>query len=66
MLIAFLIRDEEDWEDWRRGVACVQGKPIIHVADVMPCLGAAGAGGEREGAIDEVEAFDDTEDEAAM
>ena len=63
MLIGFLVKNEGDWEDWRKGVACVQGKPIIHVADVAPTLGVAGVGGEREEAIDEVEAFDDTEDE---
>ncbi|KAI0153332.1 hypothetical protein GGR57DRAFT_492417 [Xylariaceae sp. FL1272] len=36
MLIGFLIRDQEDWEDWRRGVKHVQGKAIIHVSDHDP------------------------------
>jgi cysteine protease ATG4 len=36
MLIGFLIRDEEDWKDWRRSVKHVQGKAIIHVSDHDP------------------------------
>ncbi|KAI0969095.1 cysteine protease atg4 [Xylaria arbuscula] len=36
MLIGFLIRDEEDWRGWRRGVKHVQGKAIIHVSDHDP------------------------------
>jgi len=61
MLIGFLIRDEADWEDWKKGVAETAGKPIIHVAAREPTFAAAGE--EREGAIDEVQAFDDEEDE---
>ncbi|KAI9708530.1 MAG: Cysteine protease atg4 [Bogoriella megaspora] len=60
MLMAFLIRNEEEWKDWRQAVVEVQGKPIIHVADKQPTL--HGQGTEREGAIDEVEAFDDEDD----
>ncbi|KAB2576281.1 Peptidase C54 [Lasiodiplodia theobromae] len=59
MLIAFLIRDEADWRSWRKAVTDVHGKPVIHVADSEPIIHG---GQEREGAIDEVEAFDD-EDE---
>lgn len=59
MLIAFLIRSESDWRDWRKAVTEVHGKPVIHVADSEPVIHG---GQEREGAIDEVEAFDD-EDE---
>lgn len=62
MLIAFLIRDETDWKTWREGISCVQGKPIIHVADKEPPLGCSGHS-EREGAIDEVETFDDTDED---
>ncbi|KAF8849615.1 putative cysteine protease atg4 [Acephala macrosclerotiorum] len=58
MLIAFLIRDEKDWKDWRRAVQEVQGKAVIHVADKEPVLST-----ERDGAIDEVETFDDEEDD---
>lgn len=64
MLIAFLIKDEEDWRAWREGIASTQGKPIVHVADKEPVLGVGGSemSVEREGAIDEVEAFDDEDD----
>ncbi|KUJ10593.1 putative cysteine protease atg4 [Mollisia scopiformis] len=58
MLIAFLIRDENDWKDWRRAVQEVQGKAVIHVADREPALST-----ERDGAIDEVETFDDDDDD---
>lgn len=61
MLIAFLIRDESDWKNWRRAVQEVQGKAVIHVADQDPAL--HGMGGERDGAIDEVETFDDEDDD---
>jgi len=57
MLIAFLIRNDEDWRVWRRSVSEVSGKAIINVADKAPPLD--GRGSEREGAIEEVEAFDD-------
>ncbi|KAJ9665966.1 Cysteine protease atg4 [Coniosporium apollinis] len=59
MLIAFLIRDEEDWKDWRQGIQEVQGKAIINVADHEPALHGSI---EREGAVNEVEALDDDED----
>lgn len=59
MLIAFLIRDEADWRNWRKAVTEVHGKPVIHVADSEPIIHG---GQERQGAIDEVEAFDDEED----
>ncbi|TVY21950.1 putative cysteine protease atg4 [Lachnellula arida] len=61
MLIAFLIRDENDWKDWRQAVQEVQGKAVIHVADQDPA--GLGLGGERHGAIDEVETFDDEDDD---
>jgi len=61
MLLAFLIRDENDWKEWRRAVKEVQGKAVIHVADKDPAL--HGMGAERESAIDEVETFDDEDDD---
>ncbi|CAD6443002.1 38155dba-6252-46c4-90a4-eaa054802463 [Sclerotinia trifoliorum] len=64
MLIAFLIRDEDDWKDWRRAVREVQGKGVIHVADRDPAL--HGLGAERDGAIDEVETFDDDDDDTVL
>ena len=60
MLIAFLIRDETDWQTWRKAVTELPGKAILHVADEEPPV--RGQGREREGAIDEVEAFDDEDD----
>lgn len=57
MLIGFLIKDEEDWEDWKTRVASTQGKPIINIlsaGDTTPWQG-------RREALDEVEAFDDDE-----
>lgn len=77
MLIAFLIRNEDDWHAWRDGVNAVQGKPVIRVADVEPSLHGGGGGGgdgdsdgrhagrgtgERQAAIDEVETLDDDDD----
>lgn len=68
MLIAFLIRDEEDWKVWRKGLTEVKGKPIVHVNDKKPGYavgdgsGGGGGGGERASALDEVETFDDDED----
>lgn len=61
MLIAFLIRDENDWKQWRQAVQEVQGKAVIHVADNDPAL--YGQTSEREGAIDEVESFDEADDD---
>ncbi|KAF2233671.1 hypothetical protein EV356DRAFT_447822 [Viridothelium virens] len=62
MLMGFLIRNEDEWRSWRQAVAEVQGKPIVHVADRAPALHGSGTGPEREGAIDEVEVFDDEDD----
>ncbi|KAF2419786.1 hypothetical protein EJ08DRAFT_621120 [Tothia fuscella] len=62
MLIGFLIKDEEDWKVWRKGIADVAGKAIVHVADREPYL-ASGHGTERPGAIDEVEVLDTEEDD---
>jgi len=61
MLIAFLIRDDSDWREWRRAVQEVQGKAVVHVADQDPTLHNLAM--ERVGAIDEVETFDDEEDD---
>lgn len=55
MLLGFLIRNEEDWEDWKKRVEAGQGKPIIHILSYMqPDYGLG-----REEALDEVEALDD-------
>jgi cysteine protease ATG4 len=57
MLLGFLIRDEGDWVDWKSRVAEVKGKPIVRVYDKAPP--GDGQMKEREGAVDEVETFDD-------
>lgn len=61
MLIAFLIRDEGDWKSWRRTVEQTPGKRVIHIADHDPA--SDNLASERDGAIDEVETFDDEDDE---
>ncbi|RDW67911.1 cysteine protease [Coleophoma cylindrospora] len=61
MLIAFLIRDESDWKSWRKAVEQAPGKRVIHIADHDPA--ARNLALERDGAIDEVETFDDEDDE---
>jgi len=62
MLFAFLFRDHGEWEDWKRRIAEAQGKAIFHVV-----AGGApkdeGGSREREGAVDEVETFDDDDDD---
>lgn len=57
MLIGFLIRDQQDWKNWRRRVMEVPGKPIVNVFDGKSSPFADGH--EREGAVDEVETFSD-------
>lgn len=61
MLLAFLVKDEEDWVAWRKAVTDAAGKPVVHVADTEPRL--HGCGTERQSAVDDVETFDD-EDES--
>ncbi|KAL8856909.1 MAG: hypothetical protein Q9178_006498 [Gyalolechia marmorata] len=60
MLIGFLIRTRQDWDDWRRRVTEVQGKPVVHVADKEPSM--IGQVAERPEAVDEVETLDDDDD----
>ena len=60
MLIAFLIKDEQDWKNWRRAISTDSGKPVVHVADEEPSL--HGHGAVRKSAVDDVETLDD-EDE---
>ncbi|KAK5114300.1 hypothetical protein LTR62_002551 [Meristemomyces frigidus] len=56
MLLGFLIRSREDFEEWRGAVKEIAGKAIIHVHDKEP---AYTLGTERPGAVDEVEAWDE-------
>ncbi|KAF2257648.1 autophagy-related protein-like protein 4 [Lojkania enalia] len=59
MLIAFLMRNEDDFNHWKEGVASVQGNPIIHVSRSEP----QPPGRVPKEAVDEVESFDETEEE---
>lgn len=59
MLIGFLIRNETDWADWKARIQASPGKPIVHIF-----AGQQATQGEpRAGALDEVEALDDSDDE---
>ncbi|PGG96997.1 hypothetical protein GX51_07546 [Blastomyces parvus] len=68
MLIGFLIRDEEDWNNWKQNVRgggaamAGNGKAIIHVFEKERSP-FGGHGSEREGAVDEVEALDSYDDD---
>ncbi|KAI4142961.1 MAG: hypothetical protein L6R39_004763 [Caloplaca ligustica] len=53
----FLIRDRKDWDEWRKSVSEVQGKPVVHVADKEPIMDRQEAG--RQSAVDDVEILDD-------
>lgn len=64
MLVAFLIRDEDDWNKWKRSVAEVPGPAVIRILDTEPLLD--GVGVERQSAVDEVESFDDEDDSMAF
>ncbi|WEW60363.1 Cysteine protease atg4 [Emydomyces testavorans] len=57
MLIGFLIKDDDDWQDWKQRVRSGTGKPIIHVFDGEPPN--FGRHLEREEAVDEVETLED-------
>ena len=61
MLIAFLIRDEADWREWKARMSNVDGKSIVHISDYQ--TSTHGSGSEREGALDEVQTFDDEQDD---
>ena len=60
MLIAFLVKDEEDWKSWRRAIGTASGKQVVHVADEEPSL--HGHGVVRKSAVDDVETLDDDEE----
>lgn len=56
MLIGFLIKDEQDWHDWKTRVKSTPGKPIVHILSGDSQLADTF---ERAEALDEVEALDD-------
>jgi cysteine protease ATG4 len=59
MLIGFLIRDEADWNDWKRRLQETKGKAIVHVYSKTPPTPGQQ---ERKEAVDEVSTFDDEDD----
>lgn len=63
MLIGFLIKDEDDWDDWKSAVNHVQGKAIINISPHDPALGLGSARAE---AIDEVETLSDDDSESML
>ncbi|KAF2858735.1 hypothetical protein K470DRAFT_259538 [Piedraia hortae CBS 480.64] len=60
MLLGFLIRSTEDFQDWCKALVGVPGTPIIHVHEDEPKYAN---GRERPEAVDEVETWDEGEDE---
>ncbi|KAL8719861.1 MAG: hypothetical protein Q9225_003186 [Loekoesia sp. 1 TL-2023] len=61
MLIGFLIRDREDWHQWRRSVTEVGGKPMVHIADKEPVMESQDA--DSQSAIYDVEILDDEDED---
>lgn len=55
MLLGFLVRSREEFEEWRKAVAALPGKAIIHIHDTESKYAT---GPERPGAVDEVEAWE--------
>jgi len=74
MLIGFLVRDETDWQDWKREIRDMEavrgidgkGKQIVHLYDTEPVSGLdneiTGREGQRESAIDDVVSCDEEEE----
>jgi len=60
MLLGFLLHSKDDFEQWRKAVAEMPGKAIIHIHETEPKYAT---GNERTGAVDEVETLDEEEEE---
>jgi cysteine protease ATG4 len=60
MLLGFLVRSRDDFDEWRKAIAELPGKAIIHIHDAEPKYAT---GNERAGAIDEVETLDEDDDD---
>lgn len=60
MLLGFLVRSKQDFDDWRAALANLPGKTIVHVHDHEPRYAT---GAERPSAVDDVETWDETGDE---
>ena len=61
MLLGFLVRSQEEFEEWRKAVAAIPGKAIIHIHDTESKYAT---GPERPGAVDEVEAWETGDEES--
>jgi cysteine protease ATG4 len=61
MLIGFLIKDEKDWEDWKRRLKETKGKAIVNIFAKEPPV--PGETKERKEAVDEVLSFDDEDED---
>ena len=57
MLLAFLIKDEQDWDSWQNAIKCSPFKAVVHVANSEPSIHRRV--NERHDALDEVETLDD-------
>lgn len=56
MLVAFLIQNVTEWNEWKQAIQELPGTPILHIANGEP---PSDSFTEREDALEEVEAFDD-------
>ncbi|OQE72680.1 hypothetical protein PENNAL_c0093G10949 [Penicillium nalgiovense] len=59
MLIGFLVKDEDDWADWKERIQSTPGQPIVHI---FPSQRQPDHGHGRAEALDEVEALDDSDE----
>ncbi|KAJ5210291.1 hypothetical protein N7491_010097 [Penicillium cf. griseofulvum] len=59
MLIGFLIKDEDDWADWKKRIQSTPGQPIVHI---FPSQHQSDHGHGRAEALDEVEVLDDSDE----
>ncbi|OQE12009.1 hypothetical protein PENFLA_c065G00835 [Penicillium flavigenum] len=59
MLIGFLVKDEDDWADWKKRIQSTPGQPIVHI---FPSQHQPDHGHGRAEALDEVEALDDSDE----
>lgn len=59
MLIGFLIRNQDDWKDWRNRIEIGAGKPIFNIQDREPVFVDPT---EHASPVDQVVTFDDESD----
>lgn len=60
MLIGFLVRNRDDWDEWRRNVTEVQGTPVVHIADKEPVMDRQDA--DQQNGVHDVEILDDDDE----